>query len=157
LGQNRSEKRDFPASVGEVVLSGCLARRGLSPFYRPDDRKCAKEWASYLGLAGLEKHCFGELSGGQQQRVLLARALCAARRLLVLDEPAANLDPLVTADLYRIVSDVNRTRGMTVVMVSHDVASALECATAVLHLKGEQAFFGTPDEYRQSVIGKEFM
>jgi zinc transport system ATP-binding protein len=157
LGQSRSEKRDFPASVGEVVLSGCLARRGLRPFYRPEDKRTAKEWAAVLGLAGLEKHCFAELSGGQQQRVLLARALCAAKRLLVLDEPAANLDPLVTADLYRIVAEVNRSKGMTVVMVSHDIASALLHATAVLHLKGEQAFFGTPAEYRRSDIGREFM
>jgi zinc transport system ATP-binding protein len=116
-----------------------------------------------LGLWELRDRCFRELSGGQQRRVLLARALCASRRLLVLDEPAAGLDPLVTVEVYGLLEKLNRETGLTIVMVSHDIESALKYAGLVLHLKkpagdqvNTQCFFGTAGEYIKSDTGREF-
>ncbi|MDR3147587.1 MAG: ATP-binding cassette domain-containing protein, partial [Treponema sp.] len=153
----------FPAGVGEVVLSGSLSRAGLRPFYSRTERAAAAENMRWLGIWELRDQCFRELSGGQQRRVLLARALCASRRLLVLDEPAAGLDPLVTVDVYALLAKLNRELGLTIVMVSHDIGSALKYAHTVLHLKkpaGEtintQCFFGGADEYLHSAMGREF-
>ncbi|MDR2374901.1 MAG: metal ABC transporter ATP-binding protein [Treponema sp.] len=163
LSQQMAAKKDFPAGVNEIVLSGSLGRAGLRPFYSRAERAVAEENMRCLGIWELREHCFRELSGGQQRRVLLARALCASRRLLVLDEPAAGLDPLVTVDVYGLLEKLNREMGLTVVMVSHDIESALKYAHTVLHLRkplGEnvntQCFFGTADEYIKSDTGREF-
>jgi zinc transport system ATP-binding protein len=163
LSQQAAVKKDFPAGVSEIVLSGSLGRAGLRPFYSRPEKAAAEENMRRLGIWELREHCFRELSGGQQRRVLLARALCASRRLLVLDEPAAGLDPLVTVDVYGLLEKLNREMGLTVVMVSHDIESALKYAHTVLHLKkpaGEtvntQCFFGTAAEYIQSDTGREF-
>ncbi|MDR2043031.1 MAG: metal ABC transporter ATP-binding protein [Clostridium sp.] len=157
LPQQTAAQKDFPASVYEVVLSGRLASRGLSPFYLRTDRSLAEENMRRLGIADLRRRCYRELSGGQQQRVLLARALCSTRKLLLLDEPVAGLDPMVTAELYRIIEKVNRETGITIVMVSHDIRSAVRYASHILHLQKEQAFFGTKDDYAASGIGKAFV
>lgn len=163
LSQQMAAKGDFPAGVSEIVLSGSLGRAGLRPFYSRPEKAAAEENMRRLGVWELRERCFRELSGGQQRRVLLARALCASRRLLVLDEPAAGLDPLVTVDVYRFLENLNREMGLTIVMVSHDIESALKYAGTVLHLKkppGEntntQCFFGTAAEYIESDAGREF-
>ncbi len=150
LPQQSAVQRDFPASVREVVLSGCRASGPLGLFYTGEDRRRAGEKMALLGLRGLERACYRELSGGQQQRVLLARALCAAKRLLILDEPAASLDPAMTAELYGVVRRLNAERGLTVVMVSHDLTGALSEAKQVLHLDHAQEFFGPVADYRRS-------
>ena len=157
LPQQTDTQKDFPASVYEVVLSGRLARRGILPFYAKEDRRAAMGNMERLDVASLRNRCYRELSGGQQQRVLLARALCATRKLLLLDEPVAGLDPLVTQELYRLISDINKMLGITIVMVSHDVASAVQYASHVLHLQNRQAFFGTAEEYERSPVGKAFL
>ena len=111
-----------------------------------------------LGIGELRNRCYRELSGGQQQRVLLARALCAARKALFLDEPASGLDPLATADLYRLIEGINQETGLAVIMVSHDMKSALKYAGRILHLQqGEQRFLGTSEEYGRSLVGKQFL
>ena len=159
LPQQTELRRDFPASVGEVVLSGC--RPGaLGLFYTAADRRCAAKNMEVLGIAPLRRQCFAELSGGQQQRALLARALCATEKLLLLDEPTAGLDPVVTAELYEVVRALNREHGITVVMISHDLEGVFSVASKVLHLKREQIFFGTVADYRrsaavQSLLGGE--
>jgi zinc transport system ATP-binding protein len=163
LSQQAAAKKDFPAGVYEIVLSGFLGAMGLRPFYTRAQKQAARENMLRLGIWELRDHCFRELSGGQQRRALLARALCASRRLLVLDEPAAGLDPLVTADVYGLLAKLNKEMGITVVMVSHDVESAVKYAHKILHLKksktggvNSQVFFGSAHDYIMSDTGREF-
>jgi zinc transport system ATP-binding protein len=156
LPQQTAAQKDFPASAYEVALSGCLSRRGLRPFYTQRDRADAEENLQRLGAAALRNRCYRELSGGQQQRVLLARALCATRKLLLLDEPVAGLDPVATQELYQLIQKINREDGITIIMVSHDLHSAVDYASHILHLRNEQVFFGTAAAYRASAIGQYF-
>ena len=109
-----------------------------------------------MGIAGLSGRSFSQLSGGQQQRVLLARALCATRSMLLLDEPTAGLDPVVTAELYRLIAAIN-AEGITVIMVSHDMASAVQWASHILHIAKKPLFFGTTAQYIDSPAGKHFL
>ena len=154
LPQQNVVQKDFPASVWEVVLSGCLARNGLKPFYSKKDKELARANIEKLDLKGFEKRCYRELSGGQQQRVLLARALCASDKILVLDEPVTGLDPKVTAQLYQIIDDLNK-EGMTIIMISHDLR-ALEHSNKVLHLD-QKVFFGDKESYLLSSHYQAFL
>lgn len=155
LPQQTPIQRDFPASVTEVVLSGLLAAKGFAPFYSRADREKAMEKLRLLGAENLAGRCYRELSGGQQQRVLLARALCATRKMLLLDEPVSGLDPKVTAEMYALIEKLNREDGITVIMISHDIAAAVKYASHILHI-GDAVFFGTKTEYLQSPQGRLF-
>lgn len=155
LPQQTPVQRDFPASVREVVLSGFEGRCGWRPYYTKEEKARALANIRSMGLETLASRCYRELSGGQQQRVLLARALCATDTLLLLDEPVAGLDPMVTAELYALIEKLNREDGITVVMVSHDVAAALRYASHILHIS-DTVFFGTREEYRNSEVGRVF-
>ncbi len=156
LPQQSAAQRDFPASVQEIVLSGCLNRCGLRPFYSREEKNLANANMKRLGIDTLARRCYRELSGGQQQRVLLARALCATRKLLLLDEPAAGLDPAAGAEMYQIIEMLNRSDGITVIMISHDIAAAVKYANHILHIGGkEQLFFGTAEAYRRSGLYRE--
>lgn len=157
LPQQTAAQKDFPAGVEEVVRSGFLNRQGLRPFYTKTEKAKAASLMEQLGILDLRKRCYRELSGGQQQRVLLARALCATSKLLLLDEPVSGLDPVATNELYRLIRDINQNVGITVIMVSHDVQSAAGYASHILHLQQSQRFYGTAPEYRESEIGKAFM
>jgi zinc transport system ATP-binding protein len=154
LPQQTNIQRDFPASVKEIVLSGCLGRCGLRPFYRKAEKDLAKENMQRMGIEELANRCYRDLSGGQQQRVLLARALCAAEKVLLLDEPVAGLDPVVTAQMYELIAGLNK-EGITIIMISHDISAALMYASHILHI-GEDIFFGTRDEYLKSKTGRNF-
>ena len=154
LPQQTQIQKDFPASVREVVLSGCLGG-GFFPFYRACDKKKADDAMEKMGISHLASRCYRELSGGQQQRVLLARALCAAGKILLLDEPVAGLDVGVTRDMYKMIEDINRT-GITVVMVSHDLDAALKYSTRVLHLDHTVKFFGNTSDYLKSPVFEHF-
>jgi zinc transport system ATP-binding protein len=156
LPQQTAAQKDFPANVHEVVLSGRLGARGLRPFYSRADRTAAAENLKCLGVEGLRGKCYRELSGGQQRRVLLARALCATKTALLLDEPTAGLDPAATADLYRLIADINRNMGITIIMVSHDIQSAVQYANRILHLENTQRFFGATADYLRSEAGAGF-
>jgi len=155
LPQQTLVQRDFPASVREIVLSGFQARAGLRPFYTRAEKQTAAAALDRLGVSDLARRSYRELSGGQQQRVLLARALCAAGKILLLDEPVSGLDPKVTAELYQAILELNR-EGVTILMISHDVAAAVRYASHILHI-GRQVFFGTRDAYVQSEIGRQFL
>ncbi len=155
LPQQTIVQKDFPASVKEIVLSGCQARAGFRPFYSKEEKELAKENMERMGITKLENRCYRELSGGQQQRVLLARALCATRKVLLLDEPVSGLDPKVTIEMYNLIEQINR-EGITVIMISHDMAAAVRYADHILHI-GASVFFGTKEEYFKSEAGKLFM
>ncbi len=157
LPQQTVIQRDFPASVQEVVQSGCLNRLGFRPFYGAEEKKMCQENMERLGITDLRRRCYRELSGGQQQRVLLARALCATQKLLLLDEPASGLDPMVTAELYRLISTINQDMGITVIMVSHDIQASVDYAQKILHLRQKQLFFGSVTDYQVSDLGKAFL
>jgi zinc transport system ATP-binding protein len=157
LPQQTTVQKDFPASVYEVVLSGRIGGRLFHPFYGRADRAAAEENLERLGIAGLRRRSYRELSGGQQQRTLIARSLCAARKLIILDEPASGLDPLIGADLYRLLETINRERGITVIMVSQDIDKALDHAALILHVQHEQLFFGGAEDYRRSAPGIRFL
>ena len=152
LPQQTPAQKDFPASVREVVLSGCRA----NPFYAPSEKRRAEENMEKLGLTELRNACYRELSGGQQQRVLLARALCATGKLLLLDEPVSGLDPKVTAEMYQLISDLNRRERITVIMISHDLGAALKYASHILHI-GARVWFGTREDYLHSSVGTAFL
>lgn len=155
LPQQTAIQMDFPASVSEIVRSGCLGRRGWHPFYSRKERQLAASAMEKMQITPLARRCYRELSGGQQQRVLLARALCAAEKILLLDEPVSGLDPKVTAQMYSLIESLNRKDGITVIMVSHDIAAALRYATHILHI-GRTTFFGTTAQYLQSPQGRLF-
>ncbi len=155
LPQQTTAQKDFPASVYEVVISGCAAdKKGI--FYSSAHKKLAYENMKKLDITDLSKKCFRELSGGQQQRVLLARALCATKKLILLDEPVTGLDPVVTAELYALIKSINKEYGITVVMVSHDLHSAVGNASHILHLSRDGNYYSTVDEYKSSSIYKRF-
>lgn len=176
LPQQTSAQQDFPASVGEVVISGCQNRMGLRPFYTEKERKIADENMERLGILDLKKRCYRELSGGQQQRVLLARALCATKKLLLLDEPVSGLDPMVTAEMYSLIKKLNSGSRIpqepqptaapengaaqtpapavkqsddrvTIIMVTHDISAAVREANKILCLRQDSWFFGTTEEF----------
>ena len=157
LPQQTDVPKDLPASAYEVVRSGRLNSRGFHPFYTAADRKAAVEKMDLLGIRDLAKQCFRDLSGGQKQRVLLARALCATKSLLLLDEPVTGLDPIVTGEFYQLIRRINRESGIAVVMVSHDIESAVKDASHILHLQETALFFGTTEEYKRSPVGRRFL
>ena len=156
LPQQTRAQKDFPATVSEVVLSGFLSARGWKFFYTPAQKSQALQHMGKLGILELKDKCYRELSGGQQQRVLLARALCAARKVILLDEPAAGLDPVVTQSLYGLIRQINEEMGITVIMVSHDIRAAMRYAKHILHLRQSQLFFGTTEDYKRSEAGSRF-
>ena len=156
LPQQTPAQKDFPASVYEVVLSGRLNGRGLKPFYSKKDKQIALDNIKRLKIEHLIKRSYRDLSGGQQQRVLLARALCASKKILLLDEPVTGLDPIVTEDMYKLIETLNKDENITVIMVSHDIKSSVKYASHILHLNGDKTFFGTKDEYIKSPVGKSF-
>jgi len=155
LPQQTEVQRDFPASVREIVLSGTLSGCGRRPFYGRKEKALSEEIMKKLKIYDLRKKCYKNLSGGQQQRVLLARALCATGKLLLLDEPVTGLDPKAAADFYHLIADLNK-EGLTVIMISHDLRAAVSYASHILHLEREQSFFGTKAEYQKSREWKLF-
>lgn len=158
LPQHTSLAAGFPATVAEVVISGCLNRRGLRPFYSSKEKEVARNAMERLGVSCLADRSCRELSGGQQQRMFLARAMCAARKLLLLDEPVTGLDPTAAEEMYRLIDNLNKKDGMTVIMVTHDVVRSLECANKILCLcSNDHSFFGTPEEYANSHISSRFI
>ncbi len=157
LPQQTAAQRDFPAAVWEVVLSGCLKRRQNRPFYSAAERELAKLNMEKLGITDHKDQCYRELSGGQQQRVLIARALCATDKLLILDEPITGLDPSAIQDFYHLVERLNKKDGVAIVMVTHDLKNVLPYASKILHLKQRTVFYGAPAEYEESPEGREFL
>ena len=167
LPQQSEQIKDFPASVREVVRSGCIGSRKCSklgaslsafyPFYTAFEKRQADEAMKRMGILELADRNCSELSGGQKQRMLLARGLCAAGRLFLLDEPTAGLDADATADLYNLILELSQDDGMTILMVTHDHSILPRIATHVLHLGHGETFYGTLEEYQASIPGRRFL
>lgn len=155
LPQQTDVQKNFPASVKEIVLSGCQVRAGLRPFYNNQEKEMAANAMKKMRIEEFSKRCYRELSGGQQQRVLLARALCATQKILLLDEPVSGLDPKVTAEMYELISGLNK-EGITIIMISHDIDVAISEASHILHIC-DKPFFGTKEEYLKSELGSKFI
>ena len=155
LPQQTVFQKDFPACVSEVVMSGCLNKKHTL-FYSKEQKEKAAKNMELTGIYSMRKKCFRELSGGQQQRAMLARALCATSKLLILDEPVTGLDPKASSDMYALIKNLNEN-GITIVMVSHDITTAVNNASKILHLSRDSYFFGTAHQYLHSDIGKKFM
>jgi len=157
LPQQTVLQKGFPATVGEVVMSGCLNSRGYHPFFTSKEKKRASESMEKLGISDLKSRSYRELSGGQQQRVLLARALCSAKKLILLDEPVTALDPTASAEFYSVISEINRRYNIAVIMVSHDIQNSVGNALHILHLSKNKYFFGETSDYLKSESGSRFI
>ncbi len=155
LPQQTAAQKDFPATVYEVVLSGTLGHRGNRPFYSGEERRMAEKNMERLGITDLRKRCYRDLSGGQQQRTLIARALCATEQMLILDEPISGLDPAAIRDFYHLVRELNHKDGITIVMVSHDLANVVTQANRILHLQQRVLYDGPAKEYAQRMAAEE--
>ena len=156
LPQQTDVQRDFPCSCYEIVLSGFEGRKNIIPFYTKEEKIEALSNMDKMGILDFKNRCYNELSGGQQQRVLLARALCATKKILLLDEPVAGLDPKVSNDMYNLINSLNKTDNITIIMITHDVSVALNFANKILHV-GHTIFFGTRDEYKNTELGKSYL
>ncbi len=157
LPQQTAAQKDFPATVWEVVLSGTLSRAGYRPFYSRKEKKLAEVNMGRLGIEDLKYKCYRDLSGGQKQRVLIARALCATEKLLILDEPITGLDPSAAQEFYQVVKHLNRDQGVAILMVSHDIQNMVRQAGKILHLNQKVLFYGTVEQYRNSSVGRRFL
>lgn len=157
LPQQTQVQKDFPASVFEVVLSGCLNSRGLKPFYSKKEKQMAMDNVKLFKIDNILKKSYRDLSGGQQQRVLLARALCATKKLLILDEPVTGLDPTAIKEFYSIVKEINEVLGITIIVISHDIFNAIKYSNKILHMDNSIKFFGDTKEYVETSIYKNIV
>lgn len=149
LPQKSDIQSNFPASIEEVVIAGTIANNVKSIFYKKEDKEIAKNIMQKLGIYDIRKKCFADLSGGQQQRVLIARALCATEKIIILDEPTNGLDPSIAKQIYDLLDDLKKNSNITVLMVSHDIERALNYADSVIELiNGEVTFTGKPADFK---------
>ena len=143
--------------ISEELKKAGIGKRGNRPFYSPKEKQTALSNLERLGIADLKKSCFRALSGGQKQRALIARALCATDKLLILDEPITGLDPSAIQDFYNIIRKLNREEQVAILMVSHDMANIVRQAGKILHLQQKALFWGTVQDYLKSGIGNQFL
>ena len=155
MPQQTVVQKDFPASVREIVLSGCQGRCGMRPFYNKTEKMILKYALEKMKIEDISKHCYRELSGGQQQRTLLARALCSARKMLLLDEPVSGLDPNAALEMYNLIEELNHKDNITIIMITHDIQSALKYASHIMRI-GKNIFYGTKEDYINNEKIKNF-
>lgn len=136
----------FPATVGEVVLSGRVGRKGLARPFTEQDRAAAERSLETVGMIGYRQHMIGNLSAGQQQRVFIARALATEPELLLLDEPTVGVDVDAQEQFYSLLRRLNRERGTTIILVSHDIGVIAREVTQLACLNRTLVFHGPPEE-----------
>lgn len=157
LAQQTELQKEFPATVREVVLSGCINRKGINPFYTKSDREKAKNAMKTLDILQLKDRCYRELSGGQQQRVLLARAICSSEKILFMDEPTTGLDPVMTTEFFNLTEKMNRELGIAIVMVTHDTHCAAKYSKHILYLYEDGYYYGLTSDFLQTDKGKKYL
>lgn len=151
LPQRTQHQKDFPASVKEVVMSGFAGGSFFGFGYKKAIKQQAQNNMKLLNIENIAEKSFSELSGGQQQKVLLCRALCAAKKVLLLDEPVTSLDETAAEEMYAIIKGLNES-GLAIIMISHDVTRAVSDAKHVLSLSDNGFFFGEKQEYAKGEI-----
>ena len=148
LPQQTPVQKDFPASVREVVFSGTISGSTFKPFYSKKDKQKATEAMKKLEINHISGKSFQDLSGGQKQRVLLARAICASQKVLVLDEPVNGLDSIAADEMYEIIDKLNKD-GITIIMISHDIKRVIKNSKHILHLGQQKTMFsGKSSDYK---------
>lgn len=157
LAQQSDLQKDFPATVKEIVLSGCINRNGIYPFYTTKDKKNAIDAMNTLGILDLKEKCYRELSGGQQQRVLLARAICSSKKLIFLDEPTTGLDPAMTTEFFSLIKKMNEDLSISVVMVTHDTYCASKYSKHILYLHDNSYFYGETKDFFNTEEGRNYI
>ena len=149
LPQITDIQKNFPASIEEVVMSGTISNNIASIFYKKEDKQKAIEIMKQLEIYDIRHKSFADISGGQKQRVLIARAMCASEKLIILDEPTNGLDPHIANQIYTILNDLKKKNNLTILMVSHDTYRALEYADKVIEMEnGRVKFDGSIEEYK---------
>lgn len=151
MPQESKIDKHFPASVEEIVLSGTLNQSRTFSFYSKEDRKRVDGVLNLLGIASLKNAHFPDLSGGQRQKVLLARSLCASTKLLILDEPSNNLDSTSKQELYQILKSLNQNKGMTILMITHDLDHHNLIGNKILSLEKNNYFYGSVEDFVKKV------
>ena len=147
MPQETKVDSNFPASVFEIVLSGTLNKKGIHLTYNKEDKESALENLNILGILDLKDKNFCDLSGGQRQKVLLARSLCATKKLLILDEPSNNLDKLSKEELYKTIIDLNKSKNITIIMITHDLDHDNLLGNKILSLRDNDIFYGTTKDF----------
>ena len=144
--QNTNVNTDFPIKVIEVVLMGHVGEK--KPFfgYGKDEIACAMGALSQVGMQDFAQSKIGDLSGGQRQRVMIARALCAHPKILILDEPTSSIDIKGQKEIYELLKMLNQT--ITVIVVSHDISVILEYANKAAHINKRLAFHDISDKQK---------
>ncbi len=155
MPQQTQIQKDFPASVWEVVLSGCINKQGFRPFYNKEEKNLAKKSMQELGITDLKHKSYSKLSGGQQQRVLLARALCATSKILLLDEPTAGLDIHTSAEMYNLIKELNK-KGITIIMITHNLDKAIDDTDYILKIDNSKVEYLEKEAYLQTEEGKKW-
>lgn len=155
MPQETKVDSNFPASVNEIVLSGLLNNKKFKPFYTKEDKEIVSKNLKLLHIDNLKNKNFSDLSGGQRQKVLLARSLCATKKLLILDEPSNNLDYKSKIDLYNIAKKLNKEKNITVLMITHDLDNENLIGNKVISLGEKEFFYGTNKEYKELKNGRD--
>ncbi len=137
----------FPSSVREIVSHGLISGKKFPKRLGKDDQTAINKALDLMNISGISNNLIGDLSGGQQQRVFLARAMVNEPGLLILDEPTTALDPETRQNFFTLLSELNRTGKVTIVLVTHDIGSVGKYASRLLYLDKRVVFYGGFDEF----------
>lgn len=152
LPQKTQHQKDFPASAYEVIMSGFAGGGFFGLKYSKSKKDKARHNMKLLDIENIAEKSFSELSGGQQQKVLLCRALCAAKKVLLLDEPVTSLDESAAEEMYALIKKLNE-QGIGIVMITHDITRALNDAKNVLCLSENTFFYGSVRDFNIQAKG----
>ncbi len=152
---------DFPLSVRELVALGRVNRHNVGRRLKQEDWRAVDEMLEVVGMSDLASQRIGELSGGQKQRVFIAKALVRDPKVLLLDEPVTGVDAVTQEKFYKILSDLNLLKGITICTVSHDL-TAVFCRMSKVICVGREVNVADvkdieqPGEFLKRAYGEHF-